>query len=213
MPGLLLDTCTERGVVALVDGHTLIEQRELPFGHVHSKYLETYIEKILQDYGIALKKLQYVIAGVGPGSYTGIRVGAIVAKTISYVFQIPLVGVSTLSLFASEFEAPYAAILDAKIGGVYFSKNGGVAEVSPILDLGNKLQDVSILVTPHFETLKPKFDAAYPVQLWKWEEQGPKVLPMAKLGYEAFLRGKSTLDGHLELLYLRKTQAEIEKLR
>lgn len=199
---LLIETSTERAMVAIVKGEKLLFHAALPFGFQHSRYLLPQI-----DAGLKISKIEAIAVGIGPGSYTGMRVGAMTAKTLAYASKIPLVGICTLHTFHAK--AP--VLIDAKIGGCYLAIGENAAEVLPLDQLYNRLQGLSHLVTPHATPLKAKLDLLYPNNPWQWEELAPNPLRMASLAARKLANGEFTLDGHLELLYLRKTQAEIER--
>lgn len=209
MISLLIETATERSVVALMQGNEPLYRYDLPFGYSNSKYLLTHVEQALN---LADGKVSLIVAGIGPGSYTGMRVGAITAKTLSYASKIPLVGVCSLVGFTPESDCSFAAIVDAKIGGAYLlqgTKVGGVItfEATPtvceIERLGPMLEGVSVLVTPKQDPLKARIDAAYPNNRWKWEEKAPDPITMMQAGIAHYQSGVYTVDGKLDLHYLR----------
>lgn len=220
MPGLILETSTERSVVFLMENNRLLYGKELPFGLNNSKYLVPAIHEGLSSTGILASGLKFIAVGVGPGSYTGIRVGAMAAKAIAYAAKIPLIGISTLKGFVPDSDCRFAVLIDAKIAGAYIllgeKKNGQIiyktepkAEQLQLLE--PLLTSIDVIVTPQNKLLKPKLDALYPDHLWHWQLSSPNPHQMEKLALEAVKKGDFSLDGSLELLYLRKTQAEYEK--
>src|SRR6185295_14874096 len=117
---LFLDTATTNGVVGLFSDGLLIQKREFVAAFTNSKLLMPTIYEIVPD----PEKLQCIAVGIGPGSYTGIRVAVAVAKGISFALQIPLVGVSSLKGFVPEkpHVGRFLAAIDAKIGGIYVAQ-------------------------------------------------------------------------------------------
>lgn len=220
---LVLDTSTERGFVAFIENETVKASIELPFGYNQSKYLIPSIQELTQQYSLGSNKIDCIGVGIGPGSYTGIRIGAAAAKSLAYGWSCPLVGVSTLMAFTpKDVNVPFAAIFDAKIGGAYMirgqAKNGIIQydrepQAYPLLDLGDKLHGVEILVTPSQKALKQKLDTLYPSNHWLWEENSPSITEFGLRVAEKFHQGDLSRDGQLELLYLRKTEAELERER
>lgn len=215
MKGLLLDTSTERAFVALMKEKTLLFLEELPFGLNHSRNLMQVIDRAFDTAHETVSKLDYIGVGVGPGSYTGVRVGATVSKTLSYVHHIPLVGISSLYGFIPQIDTPFAAVIDARIGGVYLcvgEKRGDRITytkdpcLSDLKELPNLLQDITYFVTPNAGWLKEKF----PTRV-TWEEKGIDPTQFGSLVKEKLKNGQYTTNGELELLYLRKSQAEMEK--
>ena len=80
------------------------------------------IERLMQACGWQASSLDYVAAGIGPGSYTGLRVGVTCAKTICYITGAALVGVVSLDVLAAnaaDADATVCPVLDAKRGQVY----------------------------------------------------------------------------------------------
>ncbi|QLH35473.1 MAG: hypothetical protein HWD61_04410 [Parachlamydiaceae bacterium] len=70
---------------------------------------------------------------------------------------------------------------------------------------------MNILVSPNMKMIKPKLENMYPLANWKWEEKGPDAQHLTNLVYQKFSNGDFSDPKQLELLYLRKTQAEIER--
>lgn len=220
MISLLIDTATERGLIALMQDEKVIVQVDLPYGYQNSKFLLPKIEEAFTLANLKPSNLTLVIAGVGPGSYTGIRVGAMAAKTIAFALQIPLVGVCTLEGLMPKAEGSYAALIDAKIGGVYLQVGhaslDGVRELStpkvlPLSEAIDEIKHVRYVITPTVSLLKNKFEKLQGEGCQEWVESGLNPVAMAKSGLEKFKEGLFSQDGSLELLYLRKTQAEIER--
>lgn len=68
--------------------------------HSHASFIQVAITDLLQSQQMSINELDAVAVTLGPGSYTGLRVGLASAKGIAYALQIPLIGLSTLSAFA-----------------------------------------------------------------------------------------------------------------
>ena len=220
MKCLIIDTSTERAVVALTENNHVKVKKELPFGLNHSQALMHYIEESFEDSHWKLEEIDFIAIGAGPGSYTGLRVGASVAKTLSYSKQIPLIGISTLKLFIPLKEGSFSVLIDAKIGGVYIvngeSATGKIyyktsPEMCSLDSLKNKIDKSQFLVTPNQKQLRVKINDLYPDLLGEWVETGVDAEHASRLALEAFDRKEYSRDGRLELEYLRRTQAEIER--
>jgi len=220
MISLIIETATERGSVVIMREESILVRLDLPYGYQNSTFLLPKIQEAFLQAKIKPADLNLVIAGIGPGSYTGIRVGAIAAKTIAFALRLPLVGVCSLEAFVPENEGAYAAVVDAKIGGVYLQLGqrvqGQIVELTapqvlPLEEAIHAISKVDCLVTPSVVPLKSKFEKLNPVKKWRWEEAAPNPLAIFRSGLTKFKAGQFTLDGSLELLYLRKTQAEIER--
>jgi len=96
---LALDTATRFTTVALLDGETVLGESEEPSAN-HSRTLFPAIERLIGDKGFGPVDLGGLAVGIGPGSFTGVRVGLTVAKSLAFALRIPLVGVSTLRALA-----------------------------------------------------------------------------------------------------------------
>lgn len=209
---LLIETCTERGVIAYGNQENVLFARELPFGITQSKFLMPYLTEAFQFLGDS-PSLDAIGVGIGPGSYTGIRLGVAVAQALAYSWKIPLVGVSSLDGFIPSIPAAdYAAVLDARIGGVYFQTPQSHPQVILIEEIGKYLKEVTHIVTSFAKSLQAKFKQHYSEDHWIWEERAPSVQALMKSIEQNFIQGKiSTPPHHLDLLYLRQTEAEREK--
>lgn len=208
MKTLFLDTSTERGVVAIFEHAELLFIQELPFGLQNSKILMPTIAEALNRVNLQPNELDLIAVGKGPGSYTGIRVGVAAAQAMAYAHKISLVGISSLYGFIPEEDGIFAAMIDAKIGGVYYIKGKRLGEtieyfsepalVSPI-DIRSHLDDVKRIVTPNEKALKLIFPEKHYVECY------PSAQHVVKIALSQPPQDK------IDILYLRKTQAEIER--
>lgn len=219
---LLIDTSTERGVIAYLDRQKTIFVRELPVGLNQSSFLVPYLAEELKALGSFPPALEAIGVGIGPGSYTGIRVGVAVAQALAYSWKVPLVGVSSLVGFIpSVSPSLFAAVFDARVGGIYFLKGEvkggeiiykGKPEVCALPEVGERLQGVTHLVCPIAEPLQAKFNRSYPANQWIWEERAPSVGALAREVERLYQEGERVIPPQqLNLLYLRQTEAEREK--
>jgi len=186
MTTLVLDTSTERGILAAFNLKTVVQdgkvmqdfefkeenclfEEQLPFGLQSSHFVLPILQKKIEEGVFQQEALTSIIVGIGPGSYTGIRVGATIAKCLAFALDIPVIGVSTLEAFVPNQEGPYAVVIDAKIGGVYMQK--GVLsrgkthfmsqpQAYSLDEAVRLLHDVSYIVTPYAEKIASKLEAS-----------------------------------------------------
>jgi tRNA threonylcarbamoyladenosine biosynthesis protein TsaB len=122
---LSIDTATELCSVALLKAGTVFERRALdPQGH--SRLVLEMIEEVLAEGEIDSSELDVVSYDAGPGSFTGIRIGAGVAQGLALGLQKPLLGVSSLMILAEGVNSensesrPVMAAIDARMKQVYW---------------------------------------------------------------------------------------------
>jgi tRNA threonylcarbamoyladenosine biosynthesis protein TsaB len=113
---LVLDTATRTPVVAVAapDG-TVMAERHWLSRHRHGEELLGRLEEVLAEIGVSRRDLTGVVVGIGPGSFTGLRIGMATAKTIAYTLAIPIVGLSSTRALALAAANASPALIDAAI--------------------------------------------------------------------------------------------------
>lgn len=140
---LHLETSSRNCSVAISDGDKLLCLcEEVSENYKQSESLHTFVEWALEGAEISLKDLDAVSVGVGPGSYTGLRIGASSAKGFCYGLQIPLIAGSSLETLVEPFLSDgYELIIpmiDARRMEVYCAVYDGTS--------GEKISDTEALV-------------------------------------------------------------------
>ncbi|MDP2423019.1 MAG: tRNA (adenosine(37)-N6)-threonylcarbamoyltransferase complex dimerization subunit type 1 TsaB [Bacteroidales bacterium] len=102
---LCIETTTAVCSAALVEGCQVLAIRESDQKNVHSARLNFFIEELFNDTGLNYKALDAVAVSMGPGSYTGLRIGVSTAKGICYAVDKPLIALETLRCMAAGFIA------------------------------------------------------------------------------------------------------------
>ena len=95
-----IDTSTPIGSVALIDDENLVAEHTLNIVQAHSSRLMPAIDTVLTWSDITAADLDACAVGIGPGSFTGIRIGVATIKSLCYALDKPIVGVSTLEAVA-----------------------------------------------------------------------------------------------------------------
>ena len=136
---LAFDTSSERGSVALLQDAALCAELRSNTTTGHSALLLESVDFLLGRAGWQLKDLTLIAVGIGPGSFTGIRIGAATGLGLAQSLEIPFVGVSGLDVLARRaVERPnitgrICVMLDARRGQFYFaeyeSKNGKIVRL------------------------------------------------------------------------------------
>lgn len=118
---LAMDTSTDVLAVSLHDGKEIIEEYSSKNKNKHSTRLMPAINRIMKEAKVKPEHLTKIVVGIGPGSYTGIRIALSTAKTMAWTLNIPVVGVSSLKgLSLSVIGDGYVcSFLDARRGLVY----------------------------------------------------------------------------------------------
>ncbi len=139
MIALVIDASTYDGDVAVLDdGRVLAERRTVMRDALHERLMPAVAEA-LEAAGVEISRLDRVVCGAGPGSFTSLRIAASIAKGIAMATDTPLFGVSSLALLVGGVELPagrYVAALDALRGEFYVAlydvdASGAIAELEP----------------------------------------------------------------------------------
>lgn len=162
---LAIDTALNACSAAVLDdggGNERIVAVSEPMERGHAERLMTMIGEVLADAGLAFADLDRIVATVGPGSFTGVRVGLSTARGLGLVLAKPVVGVTTLAAFDAqarrETDLPVAAVIDARRGEVYhqiFFGDGSATEpsVEPTKKLVDRLPPECALIGSASDTV------------------------------------------------------------
>ncbi|MCC5878534.1 MAG: tRNA (adenosine(37)-N6)-threonylcarbamoyltransferase complex dimerization subunit type 1 TsaB [Idiomarina sp.] len=229
---LAIDSATEFCSVALSVGEGDTRQlysrgEELP--RKHSQALLPFVNEVLAEAEVNLSQLDAIIVSQGPGSFTGVRIGASIAQGLAFSQDLPIVQVSTLAAMAQAcarlHQATHvAAAIDARMGEVYFGTyklvEGLMQEVSGEIVCPPQQVRVAIESLPQsgaatlwhgcgtgWETYPDELQQALQAQQLKAEVPGvvrfPHALDMLTLGIAAFAQGAGIDAVDLSPHYLR----------
>jgi tRNA threonylcarbamoyladenosine biosynthesis protein TsaB len=120
------DTATPAVSVAVHDGERVVAEASAADGRRHGELLMPMIAKVLADAGVSRADLSAVAVGVGPGPYTGLRVGVVTARVLGAVLGIPVHGVCSLDVIAAAVSPPagreFLVATDARRKEVYWAR-------------------------------------------------------------------------------------------
>ena len=219
---LVLDTSTSRSALGLAAGDSpaQVGPLEADPGGRHGQGLIPDIQALLVASGLTIRDLDAVAVGAGPGSYTGLRIGLMAAKTFAYAESIPLVGLDSLEAIARN--APddalrVAVLVDAQRGDVYVGEFARDSPGGPLRRLApTRIEPFSIWVSdlsPDTMVLGPALDRLPPlwptgVRLGTVDQGHPVGSRLIELGREALALGRTEDPFGLEPIYLRRSAAE-----
>ncbi|AVH57028.1 MULTISPECIES: tRNA (adenosine(37)-N6)-threonylcarbamoyltransferase complex dimerization subunit type 1 TsaB [Streptomyces] len=121
---LALDTATPAVTVALHDGTSVIASSSQVDARRHGELLLPAVDRVLAEAGRRLDAVTGIVVGVGPGPYTGLRVGLMTADTFGLALGVPVHGLCTLDglAYASDIEGPFVVATDARRKEVYWAR-------------------------------------------------------------------------------------------
>ena len=117
-----IDTSTPIGSVGLIEDDDFIAEHTLNVTQAHSSRLMPAIDQVLKWGNLSVHELDACAVGIGPGSFTGVRIGVGTAKSLCYAIKKPIIGVSTLEAIAYNLhytKGLICPILDARRDEVY----------------------------------------------------------------------------------------------
>lgn len=150
---LNIETSTDVCSVALTSEGQVLDHRENYDGQTHATLLSQYVQEMLQYARTRDITLDAIAVSIGPGSYTGLRIGLSEAKGLAFGLNVPLIGVNTLQLlvvstmfnhFIDEEKVLYVPMIDARRMEVYTAAYNAALE--PVLEPQAMILDEQSLV-------------------------------------------------------------------
>jgi tRNA threonylcarbamoyladenosine biosynthesis protein TsaB len=201
---LAFDTATPLVTVALHDGEDVVAELTAERAMKHAEQLAPLLERALSDAGVVRQDLTAIAVGVGPGPFTGLRVGLVTARTLGYVLDIPVYGVCSLDVLAVEavsngaVDSEFVVATDARRKEVYLARYAADGERvdGPLVGRPAELATEAPVVGPGGEL----YPEAFPNRL------GPSA-PSAGWLARAVVEERAELRDP-EPLYLRRPDAD-----
>lgn len=135
MKMLVIDTALGACSVGVFEDDRALAIRSEPMAKGHSERIGGFVRDVMEASGIGFDTLDRIGVTVGPGSFTGLRVGLAFAHGLGEALDRPVIGVSTLAALAASRPAtddhPFAAVIDARRGQVYLQAFRGDASLCP----------------------------------------------------------------------------------
>jgi tRNA threonylcarbamoyladenosine biosynthesis protein TsaB len=218
---LTLDTSTERAAIGLSVRSGEVFAATTEGGRRHGRDLIPGVAAILRVAGLRLRDIELLAVGLGPGSYTGLRVGLTAAKTLAYATGAPLIGLDSLHAIAcnaSVGASRISVIADAQRGQLYvaeFVRVDGIrleptraCQIEPLAAWLARLDPSTAILGPALDS--PRIRSALPTGL----EIGDSALNypvghrLIELARETWSSGRRDDPWTLEPRYLRDSSAE-----
>lgn len=193
-------------------------------GRHHAEILTPAIEFTCKQARINMKEISCVAVDVGPGLFTGLRVGVATAKAIAFALRTPVIGISSLDLLAYPVrwsDRLIVPVIDARRGEIFWSTYrrvaGGVQRLSEYR-VGKPEELVADLDAQHEEGLLvgdgalrylDEFRELGSVEIGTVANAYPSASALVELAQPRALREEFVSPHELEVLYLRKSDAEV----
>ena len=217
-----IETATERVSVAIGGHEGVIGLFEVTKGRRHAETLVPAIEFTCRQAGIELEEISVVAVDVGPGLFTGMRVGLASAKAIAQALRIPMIGISSLDLlaFASRHsDKVVVPVIDARksevFSAMYRQVPGGIQRIAEptvgpveelVADLMARNQDV-LCVGDGARRYSDEIVEGYHCEIGG--DAHPSASPLVQLAHARALREEWVNAREIEPMYLRAPDAVI----
>lgn len=214
---LAVDTSSAICSVALLDDDKLIDEINLDNGRTHSENLMPLVDEIIRKNNLAVNDIEFIACCVGPGSFTGIRIGVSSIKAIAEVLNVKLAQVTSLETLAAnvENEETIVSLIDARNNQVYcgiFDKEYNLKEEALADDINEAINHIKhyngVVITGngievHKELLEKEL-----INVKFAEENRQLAKNVGKIGYKKLKENAVENADTIIPIYLRKSQAE-----
>lgn len=229
-----IDTSSKRCTVCILEDNNVIIELHSDDEKTHSQTLMPLIDKMFKETNLALKDIDMISCCVGPGSFTGVRIGISTAKAFTDVYNFKTVGVSSLEGLAYNIKDDIkllqnsnvseshviCSMIDAKNENVYyglFDENYNKLEklstcsiyelIDKLKELNNPIFFVGDGAIAYREILMEKLKNNVPhIEFFEGEKNLASSISIAKFAYNKYATGN--YNSSLSPMYLRKSQAE-----
>lgn len=222
---LAIETSTPQTSVALGTQQGVLASQQVSWAVGHSEAVVPAIDHLLRLTQVRPGQLSGVAVGLGPGLFTGLRVGVATARALAQVLRAPVVGISSLDVLAFRVRhasSRVAAVNDAKRGEVYYAfyrpVPGGVTRESDYL-VGSPERLAADLEASREETLlvgggallyrRELEEAGTPLEFATTSTAFPDAVELLELALPRFVREETARAEDIRPYYVRKSDAEI----
>jgi tRNA threonylcarbamoyladenosine biosynthesis protein TsaB len=214
---LAIDTSSPICSVAILENDNLVDEINLDDGRTHSENLMPLIDSVLKRNKLDIKDIEMISCSVGPGSFTGIRIGVSTIKPMAEILNIKIASVTSLEVLARNIEnaETIVSLIDARNNQVYcgiFDQKYNKKEeyladdISNVIEVLKKYENIVLTGSGtilHKELLiksliSPKFCS----------ENNQSAKNCGKIGYKKYVENNLCDSDTIIPIYLRKSQAE-----
>ncbi len=218
-----IETSTKTGSVAVLSKKGVVAQYCLNIEVTHSERLMTMVDRVLDDAGMTISQLDGFAVAVGPGSFTGLRIGLSTVKGLAIALNRPVAAVPTLLALAWNIPYPahpVCAMLDARKNEVYtacYASDGYTLRQTmpeaaiPLSRLGNHITGKTIFTGEAAYIHRKEIESLFGNQALIAPRTVvlPSAATVAELGLEMINSGKYADPDSLVPLYIRRPEAEV----
>jgi tRNA threonylcarbamoyladenosine biosynthesis protein TsaB len=217
---LLIETSGRIGRVGLAIGPNLLAERALDETRRHARDLAPAVSDLLREHSTKSRDLAAVFVSLGPGSYTGLRVGVMAAKSLAYAVGCAAIGIPTFQVLARQVDVPGLELVvvgDTQQEKLYvqrFARNSTSEPFLPANELAvvagrewaREQRGKTVVVGPGFGMVREWL----PPELGMPPSGGqePTITGLLAVGWEWYQRGVHDDPLQLEPLYQRRSSAE-----
>ncbi|GAA3645096.1 tRNA (adenosine(37)-N6)-threonylcarbamoyltransferase complex dimerization subunit type 1 TsaB [Asaccharospora irregularis] len=221
-----IDTSTMAASVAVIEDNQLVCEYTINTKKTHSQKLMPMIENMLKESDLNINDIDLIGICVGPGSFTGLRIGMATAKAIAHVNNIPIVGVTSLEMLAANMnlcDKKICSILDAQRNQVYTAKfeyignrlvqinDTDVLEIDKLINEISSSEDDYILIGEAVYKYEEKLKDIENISIPSPSHNVTKASSLCSIALEKYNQGENIESCYtINPMYIRKSQAEVQ---
>lgn len=212
---LAIETATRQLGVAVIDGERLLSSYELLAEHPHAVELPGAVSRVLKAAQTTLEQVEALVVDIGPGSFTGLRIGLAFVKALAFPAKKPLVGIPSLDVLAANVpftEGLICPVLDAKQHNIYTAlfqvRDGRPVKqteylLGPVEELLAQVKRATIFLGDGCALYRDRILAHCPhAQFAAPELWLPRAATLGRLGRERVVHGEQADPATLVPMYL-----------
>ena len=218
-----IETSTKTGSVAVLNEENLVAQYTLNIEITHSERLMATVDRMLEDSAIAITDIDGFAVSIGPGSFTGLRVGLSTVKGLAFVTKKPVAAVPTLRALAwnlSQAAYPVCPLLDARKNEVYAAlyefHDADLVQVMEekaisIAGLRTRITGKTLFTGEASRIYRKQIEETLGDRAWFAPVSAcyPSAASVAEIGLSMIRNGETAEPDSLIPLYIRRPEAEV----